>query len=1546
MKRITRTSLNAGITVLVMLLHTPHATAGQLAKPAIILYAPYYVQNFLFFSFVLSNLNATYSLGSVYWTARILKNNTEVFSVSGETEVAQSQSVTVTPSQEYMPTETGQYQIEVKANSAANISGEQTEVVTVEVMTSPECTTPVIRMPSSNLVIVAESNTITYTAPPGCCYRITPFINTGVWYSMNPNTTQTISDGQTVTFTLTPKDPSPAASVVAFHWVECSKGTPNGKDYIVVSPIRINMNDTSSTLPYGPGMYLSVFGDPVATSTGQFVLNNRSDLQFSVTPLLEFSHTYNGGNMDAGFIPGLGLNWQHSYSSHIVAGGDRCYVQMADGRRFPFEKVAGTWQFRGKSIAIHLQESAIKWIVTDVTNKIQYTFDKQGKLAIVDDGNWPIYLTWTDEGLVSATDSMSHTLTFTNDSLGRITEVSNGYQNITFSYNARGELSSFTSATGVVTQYSYNPDVPGRMQQIGIQGSMNPQLTLEYDSRGKVVRQYNSDGAVWAYSYTVMKATLTDPDGYVEVHDLTASGKVTALGPVDEQVVLKYDANGFPTEVVNAGGTVTRTTWHQSGLPASRETADGITQYTYTVRSWNGAMVYDLTEVLHPDGSTTKYEYDGRGRTKRIEDRMLREWLFTTDGKTGQRTQQTDPMGRMTTSVFDAMGHLQSVTLATGASTTFATNATGSVTKVTNSDLTSRSFQYDTYGRLTKTTNELGLSTNIAYNQYNQQTGILLPSGAQYTFAYGSEGRLASSKMPTGGLFTFDYTPGGRLSSIHDPMNMAITIEYDESGNVQSEINRDGDAVTYTYDVDGNLASARLPEGGLTQYRYDGRGRIIEVSSPLGLRSANTYDANGRLASYTEFSGRNHTFAYDASGLLVSNSVADQITAQFEYNAVGSLTKITDAEGMSWLYAYDNGGRLASIADPTGRTLLYAYDNRDRAEGITFPGQSGNVAITYDATGNLLRMLYNDGTDITLNYDGDGRVVSTNADECSYDADGKVISSNGIAMLHNENGWITKLTFDAGKELNYQYDAAGRVTGISDWLSGSMRFSHDKDGNLTQIERQNGINTSFIRNADGRITRITEAGIATTDINYGNTSRIQSVVRTGYLNPNPVMGEWAATYDAGNVRTDTDFDEMGRTIVAGGDTLEWDAASRLKRINRETDGSIETDGFGRVIANNAVEPTWRITWNDAFGEGLPGLVKYVDETWYVVPTPGGSVAYLINKNSGARLFPHYTESGNTAFITDDNGSVVLSIAYEPYGKVLDAQGNTKFPFLFGGAAGVLRISNTLYAMPGRIYNAAAGRFLTPDPVRSRHPMQINPFQYSQCDPINWNDWTGRTPQQNPNNIDEIVDASNRRLEEAMRKTQERYEESMRKLEEEAAQRRARREAEETAAREARERLEEQRRREDEELKKDRLAFDRAQAKAAALNEVFTPMPANPCRPDPAPGTGLQSSTPGEQGATTNPGSNGQPPSPGGTRTRPPKPKTTPAAPNNGNSGGSNGGTPQPAPGGRGNQGGLGPQGNPYGTFFPPTVYVIGAGISGFFEGLFNPWDSYWKDVFN
>ncbi|MCO6466380.1 MAG: hypothetical protein J5I53_07180 [Bradyrhizobiaceae bacterium] len=1548
MYRITRFRWLSRFLLLIIssLMIATSANAGELAKPRITPLTAIYVQQYMLVVFYLKNLNAVYSLGPVLWHLRIYKKQTheQVFATDGEKVVDKSQEVEVTPEQKFKPSEPGTYTVVVEANSAVNITGPQKDSIEVEVLAPPDCPPPT-RVPTG-MLDRSFGNTIVYTAPPGCCYKITPFIDARVWYALSPNSTQTISDGQSVTFTLTPRDPNPAVSMVAFQWEECSKGKPSGKDYIVVKPPTRELYDTTITTPIKLS-FNTLFGDPVSTATGQFVSDPPPDLAFASSPILKVARRYDGGFTDGGYPYGMGPNWQHNYNDMLFIQDNDAIALMSDGQRIGFQKSNIVWSPRSNRMKYTLAQQQSNWLLTDVTRQVQYTFNEHGRLIGVDDGHVPVTIAWENGNIASASDALGNRIIFTTNSAGSILSASDGERSVRYEYNEGGELTSFSNVEYTSTFFTYTSR-HGQLASIGVLPSVHD-LELTYTPNNKVASHRDAQGKQWTYAWGENTATVTDPDGVVETHQMNASGQVTSFGIVGNELSVVYDDNGLPKTIRNAEGGETHFTYHECGRPATITTIDGKTTIEYTPRTWNGTTVYDATKVTLPGGSTRQYQYNDRGLCTRYTDELGKQWNTTYDAY-GHVLSATDPAMNIVSYTYTPTGNLASVTMPGGVTTMITTNNWGDVISTKYPDGSSSSITRDALGHPTKIVDELKRSISNLYDITGNLIRVTQPDGGVVDMTYNANSLLSKVKDPRGGTTIIVYTDASRLASVMDPLGGVTAFTYDDSGHPSRLTDRAGNSTDFEVNKDGLITRIQSPEGRSTTFEYDALGRRTSLSVSPGVTYSLEYDVRGNIKKTTDPGGRTTVFAYDAAGNRTSTDLGADVKASYQYKPNGDLLSVTDPEGGTWTWSYDDSGRFTGITDPAQRSVTYTYDMRGRVASSALSGTGDHCDIVYDAAGNITSLTYGDGLTVPYRYDAMNRVVGTLQDTCAFDVGGNMVYSNGMTMTYNANGWLTELRFSPSQAVQYMYDPMGRVASISDWNGGSMAFEHDADGLLTSIQRSNGVNTTIARDEVGRTTSVTEGSIASMTVSYGTGNRVERTTGTGYLQPQPAKGTQTYTYDDGNAHIEGAPDGAGRTTTVNGTNLVWNSASQVGSMSGATTATLTYDGFGRLVNYDMQAMPISVQWNDAFGEGFPAVVT-TSRKMYAIPTPGGALAYIIDATTGEQMFPHYDVNGNVVIYTDAKGATIARCAYSPYGMVLATEGTPPAPFGFGGLGGVITLSTDLCVTPGRFYQPATGRFLSADPVRSTHPLRMNPYQYAYCDPVNWTDWSGRSPEPRPQTVAERFAESRRRLEEGNKRAQEEYEREIRKIEEQAARRRAEREEQERFRRELHERLEREDREWREQRDREHAAFDKARKKMDDLNKILFPPP--PPRPSPTPQPGTTSgpkggtALPGSGGTT--PGGNGQTPSSGGTRTRGSGGSTGSTSGSGGGrgsssgsasgSGGSsgvgtrprggttgNGATPQP----------LGPQGTGRGSYNPEVVKgtsVARAFVDGFIEGL-------------
>ena len=105
------------------------------------------------------------------------------------------------------------------------------------------------------------------------------------------------------------------------------------------------------------------------------------------------------------------------------------------------------------------------------------------------------------------------------------------------------------------------------------------------------------------------------------------------------------------------------------------------------------------------------------------------------------------------------------------------------------------------------------------------------------------------------------------------------------------------------------------------------------------------------------------------------------------------------------------------------------------------------------------------------------------------------------------------------------------------------------------------------------------------------------------------------------------------------------------------------------------------------------------------------------------FFYHPDHLGSTALVTDNDGNVVQSVAYIPYGEVFieERNGTWNTPYLFNGKE--LDEETGLYYYGARYLNPTNGMWLSTDPLFEKY-VGMSPYHYCNLNPLRFVDPTG------------------------------------------------------------------------------------------------------------------------------------------------------------------------------------------------------------------------------
>jgi RHS repeat-associated protein len=377
-------------------------------------------------------------------------------------------------------------------------------------------------------------------------------------------------------------------------------------------------------------------------------------------------------------------------------------------------------------------------------------------------------------------------------------------------------------------------------------------------------------------------ANITDGLGQVERYAYDAAGRITSKTFGDGRIVqYAYDANSNVTGVVPPGRSLHSLTFQEinlaSGYTPPSVGGPGQTQYDHNADR-------QLSQIRHPDGATTAFQYDAAGRrTARTTPRGTVSYSY--DLSTGQIAAAGSPGGVTLSYGYDG---------ALLTSSTLAGAVSGTITRTYDNDFrlssvaiggTTTTFMYDADSALVGA-GSLTLNRNA---QNGLLTGTTLGNTTDaWTYDGFAQPTLYRASYQASALFVQQYT--------RDKLERIIGLTETISGSMN--------VYAYTYDAAGRL-TAVTRNGVATSYAYDQNGNLITVSGTGGAVAA-SYDAQDRMVQHGSA-----TYSYGPNGDLRSKAIAGQTTT----------------------YQYDTMGALVQVLLPNGATVSYLLDGRDRRIG-------------------------------------------------------------------------------------------------------------------------------------------------------------------------------------------------------------------------------------------------------------------------------------------------------------------------------------------------------------------------------------------------------------------------------------------------------------------------------------------------------------------------------------------------------------------------------------------------------------------------------------
>jgi RHS repeat-associated protein len=490
---------------------------------------------------------------------------------------------------------------------------------------------------------------------------------------------------------------------------------------------------------------------------------------------------------------------------------------------------------------------------------------------------------------------------------------------------------------------------------------------------------------------------------------------------------------------------------------------------------------------------------------------------------------------------------------------------------------------------------------------------------------------------------SYEYDANGNVTKVTDLQGKETEYRY-TANNLTAELIDNQAKMTYVYDNYHNVKTATTQEDLVYEFVYDdyGNNTIVSiVSDDVRITSEATYSSDGnRLEITTDALGKETEYSYNA-----------------DTNVLEWVRYPNDSETTRTNYTYDSMYRVASVAanTNTGTALTASYTYEDdlltqiETPTTTYDFTYGNFSLrtevkignrslaTYnyqkeleqgenDRKNDLDLLRYGNGDFISYEYDDQGRVTKETFED-----------GTNVTYKYNNDGYLASVTDSySGLTTFYYYDFLGRLMSykVTGYQAHSVSYSYDTLNNLTAVKDSHNGTTSYGYDDDNRVTSVTNGNVSKsyTYDSYGRVSgRIARYGTTQVYSETNTFKAPGATTTSGQLLSQ-------RVSAAGYDVTHSYTYDNNGNILSVSDGTDTTsyvyDSQNQLIRENNQQANKTWTWTyDAAGNILNR--KEYAYTTGTLGTPTDTIDYTYGDSDWGDLLTAYD---GTAITYDEIGN--------------------------------------------------------------------------------------------------------------------------------------------------------------------------------------------------------------------------------------------------------------------------------------------------------------------
>jgi RHS repeat-associated protein len=669
----------------------------------------------------------------------------------------------------------------------------------------------------------------------------------------------------------------------------------------------------------------------------------------------------------------------------------------------------------------------------------------------------------------------------------------------------------------LVTITTYNAD--GRV--LSTQDVLGRVTRMVYDTVGRVIRTVQNfvdqaeDPALWVYTGASWKksngTTAINHGADNDQNQVTRTvfdGQGRASERIDHRTnrsLMIYDDLDRPTMtianyIVQGSSQPQNWVWSSSNNRWEDGAGNAISFDTDMDRNRITTTLYDLLgrvlRVRTPDGRESRNELDAMGR-------RYRSIVNYVDGVFNSAQPDQD---LITTTTFYKTGAEYSVTDARGTQTRFDRDKRmrpQRVTRAAGNPLATVMFNaFDKAGRVWRTVENWSQPSGQPWPDNKDASGnwgwIPSSNGLNNDTDLTMDYRFDQSSRVTRRII--NYRVQGTTNPINWVWSSANNRWEDGAGNPLSHgANNDQNLIQLTsFYKDGQVEGLTDAAGVMTKTRYDLLRRPT--------RTVQSYVVQG-ASDPANWVWETNAWKQAAGGTVIAHGTNnDQNLIQVStLDKAGRTLNQRDPRGNLTTFVTDLLNRRKSLTNPLGKVWSNTYFDYSiggiRVE-MTYPGITGNlnyvverkldrlgrlrqmshgnpsktpsIGVFYDAAGNRQKMTEYSGSgyttpirETTFSYDAVNRMTAANVDA---DANGTVDQT--VSYQYDAGGLRTRMTLLGGLQINYSYDARGRLQSLTDWDNQTSQFGYDLEDRHLTTDRPGLIQTQHQYDSAGRLRSI------------------------------------------------------------------------------------------------------------------------------------------------------------------------------------------------------------------------------------------------------------------------------------------------------------------------------------------------------------------------------------------------------------------------------------------------------------------------------------------